>query len=70
MTSARLRVQRCEASEAMKAAEAALAAAKGSPWAEAKALLGMAKVMEAKDEMKAARNLEDQLEVHLFCLWF
>eukprot|EP00435_Cladocopium_sp_Y103_P007953 s3287_g2.t1 len=53
---ARLRVLRCEAAEATKSAEAAVAASKGTEMAEAKAILGMAKVLGAKEEISAARE--------------
>lgn len=52
---ARLRVLRCEAAEATLSAEAAVKAA-STEMTEAKALLGMAKVLGAKEEMSAARE--------------
>ena len=58
VTCARLRVRRCEGSEATSSVEAAMAAASNEGGLiEAKAMMGMAKVLQAKEEMTAARSL-------------
>lgn len=58
VTCARLRVRRCEGSEATSSVEAAMGAARNEGGLiEAKAMMGMAKVLQAKEEMTAARSL-------------
>ena len=57
VTCARLRVRRCEGSEATSSVEAAMGAARNEGGLiEAKAMMGMAKVLQAKEEMTAARD--------------